>query len=32
MGVNGVLKFKNMIRALDANDFKKASEEMLDSK
>ncbi len=32
MGVSGVLKFKKMIRALDANDFKKASEEMLDSK
>ncbi len=31
MGVNGVSKFKNMLKALEAKDYYKASEEMLDS-
>ena len=32
MGVKGVLNFKNMIKALEAKDYKKAGDEMLDSK
>ena len=32
MGVKGVLNFKNMIKALEAKDYKRASDEMLDSK
>ena len=32
IGINGVLKFRNMIKALDHNDFNKASIEMLDSR
>ena len=31
LGVNGVLKFKNMIKALKDNDYKEASIQMLDS-
>lgn len=32
MGVKGVLNFKNMIKALEAKDYKRAGDEMLDSK
>ena len=32
MGVKGVLNFKNMIKALENKDYKKAGDEMLDSK
>ena len=32
MGYNGVMKFKNMIKALEDKDYIKASNEMLDSK
>ena len=32
LGVNGVLKFKKMWKALKEGDYKKASDEMLDSK
>ena len=32
MGVKGVLNFKNMIKALEAKDYNKAGDEMLDSK
>lgn len=32
MGVKGVLNFKNMIKALEAKDYKIAGDEMLDSK
>ena len=32
MGVPRLLKFKNMIKALDARDYKQASVEMLDSR
>ena len=31
MGVSGVLKFKNMIKALQDKDYNKAGDEMLDS-
>lgn len=31
LGVNGLLKFKDMIKALEKQDYKKASVEMLDS-
>lgn len=32
MGVKGVLNFKNMIKALEVKDYKRAGDEMLDSK
>lgn len=32
MGVKGVLNFKNMIKALEAKDYNRAGDEMLDSK
>lgn len=32
MGVSGVLKFKNMIKALEEQDYRQAAIEMLDSK
>jgi lysozyme len=32
LGLSGVLKFKNMIQAINDDDYKKASNEMLDSK
>ena len=32
LGVSGVLKFKNMVKALQEKDFKQASVEMLDSR
>jgi lysozyme len=32
IGVGGLLKFKNMIKALENQDYKTASKEMLDSK
>jgi len=32
MGVNGVLKFKNMLRALSQEDYETAADEMLDSR
>lgn len=32
MGVKGVLNFKNMIKALEAKDYKRAGDEMLNSK
>ena len=32
LGLPGVLKFKNMIQAIQDDDYKKASNEMLDSK
>ena len=32
MGVKGVLNVKNMIKALEAKDYKRAGDEMLDSK
>jgi len=32
LGVSGLLKFKNMIAALDDKDYKRASVEMLDSR
>lgn len=31
LGVNGLLKFKNMVKALEAKDYAKAAAEMLDS-
>jgi lysozyme len=31
LGVNGVMKFKNMVSALRAQDYNKAADEMLDS-
>lgn len=32
MGVRGLLKFKNCLRALEAEDYNKAADEMLDSR
>jgi len=32
MGVGGLMKFKNMIKALEVSNYKRASVEMLDSK
>lgn len=32
MGLNGVMKFQNMLDAIDARDWQKASDELLDSR